>query len=152
MLHEITYSIIAHLKADVDELNDVVWMYDGVSLTGRAKPFASVEQMQANTNVIAKERSYYETTYRFQVGLYADSVSQRSRLEDSIRQALLQPNITLLNTSQFPPTEAGFFYCDVLAATPMPVESASDETGKHRLYFDIEVYVQVKNGENTFKQ
>jgi hypothetical protein len=152
MLHELTYSIIAHLKAEVDELNDVVWMYDGVSLTGRAKPFASVEQMQSNTNVITKERSYYETTYRFQVGLFADSVSQRSRLEDSIRRTLLQPNITLLNTSQFPPTEAGSFYCGVLAATPMPVESASDETNKHRLYFDIEVYAEFKNGANTFKQ
>jgi hypothetical protein len=152
LLHEITYSIIAHLKAQVMELNDVVWMYDGVSLTGRAKPFASVEQMPSNTNVIAKERSYYETTYRFQIGLYAESVSQRSRLEDSIRRALLQPNITLLNTSQFPPTEAGFFYCDVMASTPMPVESATDETNKHRLYFDVGVYTEFKNGGTTFKQ
>jgi hypothetical protein len=152
MLHELTYSIIAHLKAEIDEMNDVVWMYDGVSLTGRAKPFASVEQMQSNTNVMAKERSFYETTYRFQVGLYADSVSQRSRLEDSIRRSLLQPNITLLNTSLFPPTEAGSFYCDVLATTPMPVESASDETNKHRLYFDVEVYTEFKNGIDTFKQ
>jgi hypothetical protein len=152
MLHEITYSIIAHLKAQISELNDAVWMYDGVSLTGRAKPFASVEQMPSSTNVIAKEREYYETTYRFQIGLYATSVSQRTKLEEALRKTLLQPNIKLLDTSQFPPSEAGFFYCDVLAATPIPAESTADETNKHRLYFDVEVYAEFRNGGTTFKQ
>ena len=141
MLHELTYSIITHLKAEVSELNDVVWMYDGVSLTGRAKPFASVEQMPSGHEMLAAGRTTYDDTYRFQIGLMATSISERSRLSDKMKNALRQPNLTLYQTSQFPATEIGFFNCDVLAVTPMPVESATDETNKHRVYLDVEVSV-----------
>jgi hypothetical protein len=123
------------------ELNEVVWMYDGVSLTGRAKPFASVEQMPSGHELLAAGRITYDDIYRFQIGLMATSVSERSRLSDKIITALRQPNLTLYQTSQFPPTEVGFFNCDVLAVTPMPVESASDETNQHRVYLDVEVSV-----------
>jgi len=153
LLHELTYSIIAHLRANVPELHDVVWMYDGVSLTGKTKPFATVEQMQSNTNVITKAREYIETYYRFQVGLFANSISERSRLQEKIRDVLLQPNITLYDTTKpSPPPAIGSFYCDVLAVTPMPVENPTDETNKHRVYFDVEVYVQRKNGGTNFEQ
>jgi hypothetical protein len=141
MLHEITYSIITHLKAQISELNDVVWMYDGVSLTGRAKPFASVEQMPSGHELLASGRTTYDDAYRFQIGLMATSVSERTKLSDKMKNTLRQPNIALLDTSQFPPPEAGFFNCDVLAVTPMPVESAADETNKHRVYLDVEVSV-----------
>lgn len=141
MLHELTYSIITHLKSQVPELRDVVWLYDGISLTGRAKPFAVVEQMQSNHELLAAGRSTYDDTYRFQVGLMATSVSERSKLTDKMTNALRQPNLTLYQTSQFPPTEAGFFNCDVLAVTPMPVETVTDDTNKHRVYLDVEVSV-----------
>jgi hypothetical protein len=152
MIHSLTYSIIAHLKSQVTELTDVVWIYDGVSLSKKAKPFGTVEQMQANTNVIAKERSYYETTYRFQVGLHADTISERSKLQERVKLALLQPNITYFDTREPTPSANGFFYCDVLSEVPVPVESATDETNKHRVYFDVEIYVQRKNGETNYEQ
>jgi hypothetical protein len=152
MIHNLTHSIIAHLKAQVSELTDVVWIYDGVSLSKKAKPFGSVEQMQANTNVITKEREYYETTYRFQVGLYAKSISERSKIQEKVKTALLQPNITYFDTSGPSPNANGFFYCDVTSEVPVPVESATDETNKHRVYFDVEVYVQRKNGVTEFNQ
>jgi hypothetical protein len=152
LLNDITYSILAHIETEVSELTDVVQIYDGVTLTNRMKPFGTIEQMPSSIGVIAKERSYYEKTYRYQIGLYAQSLSQRMKLEEAIEQALLQPNISLLNTSQFPPAEAGFFYCDVLATTPMPAESPADETNKHKVYFDVEVYTEFRNGDNTFKQ
>ncbi|WP_141431904.1 hypothetical protein [Bacillus sp. 03113] len=148
MMHELTYSIITHIKAQVTELVDVVWIYDGVTLTGKTKPFGTVEQMAGNTNIIAKEREYFETFYRFQVGLHAKSIAERSRLQEKIKNALLQPNIALLDTSQpFPPPTVGFFYCDVLAVTPIPVADVTDETNKNLVYFDVEIYVQRKNGE-----
>lgn len=149
MIHNLTYSLIAHLKAQVIELKDVVWIYDGISLTGRLKPFGTVEQMQANTLVTAKAREYYETIYRFQVGLHANSISERSKLQERVKLALLQPNIPYFDTSGPSPIADGFFYCDVNSEVPVPVESATDETNKHRTYFDVEVYVQRRNDGGT---
>lgn len=152
MIHSLTYSLIAHLETQVNELTDVVWIYDGISLTSKVKPFGTVEQMQANTNVIAKEREYYETTYRFQVGLHANSISERSKLQERVKIALLQSNIPYLDTSGPSPIADGFFYCDVNSEVPIPVESATDETNKHRVYFDVEVYIQRKNGGTNYEQ
>jgi hypothetical protein len=152
MVHNFTYSILTHLKAQVSELTDVVWVYDGISLSKRAKPFATVEQMQSNTEITTKEREYYETTYRFQVGLHAKTVSERSKLQERVKLALLQPNITYFDTSGPSPIATGFFYCDVLSEVPVPIESATDETNKHRVYFDVEVYVQRKNGGTDYEQ
>lgn len=152
MIHNLTYSLIAHLKAQVAELTDVIWVYDGISLSEKVKPFSTVEQMQSNTNIIAKEREYYETTYRFQVGLNAKSVSERSKLQERVKLALLQPNITYFDTNGPSPSANGFFYCDVLSEVPVPVESVTDETNKHRVYFDVEIYVQRKNGETHYEQ
>lgn len=154
MIHNLTYSIITHLKTQISELTEVVWIFDGVSLTGKTKPFGTVEQMQANTQIIAKEREFYETIYRFQVGLHAKTIAERSRLQEHVKMALLQPNIPYLDTSKpSPPPAIGFFYCDVLSEVPVPVESATDETNKHRVYFDVEVYVQRRNdGGTTFTQ
>jgi hypothetical protein len=152
MIHNLTYSLIAHLKAQVSGLTDVVWIYDGIALTSKVKPFSTVEQMQANTSVIAKERSYYETIYRFQVGLHANTISERSKLQERVKLALLQPNITYFDTSGSTPSASGFFYCDVLSEVPVPVESVTDLTNKHRVYFDVEIYVQRKNGETDYEQ
>lgn len=152
MLHDLTYSLIAHLKSQVSDLTEVLWIYDGISLTKKAKPFSTVEQMQANTNIIAKERDYYETTYRFQVGLHAKSISERSKLQERVKLALLQADIPYMDTSGPSPSANGFFYCDVLSEVPVPVESATDETNKHRVYFDVEVYMQRKNGGTNYEQ
>lgn len=152
MIHSLTHSIITHLKTQVSELTDVIWIYNGISLSQKVKPFGTVEQMQANTVVATKEREYYETTYRFQVGLYAKSVSQRSKLQESIKLALLKPEIPYLDTNRPSPQASGFFYCDVLSEVPIPVESVTDETNKHRLYFDVEVFIQRKNGEADYVQ
>lgn len=154
MLHELTYSLIAHLKAQVPELTEVTWIYDGVALTGKVKPFGTIEQMQSNTEFIAKAREYYATNYRFQIGLHAKSIAERSRLQERFRTALMMPEIELLDTTRpSPPPAIGFFYCDVNSEVPIPVESATDETNKHRVYFDVEVYVQRRNdGGNTFEQ
>jgi hypothetical protein len=154
MIHNLTYSLISHLKTKIPTLTDIVWIYDGVSLTSKVKPFGTIEQMQANTNVIDKERDYFETIYRFQIGVHANSISERSKLQESVKLALLQPNIAYLDTSKpSPPPTIGYFYCDVLSEVPVPVESATDNTNKHKVYFDVEVYVQKRNdGGTNFEQ
>ncbi|MRX54700.1 hypothetical protein GJU41_12020 [Bacillus idriensis] len=152
MLHALTYSVITHLKATVPALKDVVWMYDGITLTGRTKPYVTVEQMQENMDVLAKERAYYEVIYRFQIGLRTNSISERSRLTEAVRMALMQPNIQLLNTNGPAPVSAGYFYCDITAVVPMPVDEMANETDKHRVYFDVEIITQYRNGSDKFEQ
>jgi hypothetical protein len=145
MLHAIQHSIIEHLRESVAELKDVVWMYDGIVLTGRVKPYVTVEQMQDNTTVLAKERAYYEVIYRFQIGLTANSAGERTKVQETVRKALLNPKITLYNTDGPRSTDAGFFYCDVTAVTPMPVDATADDTSKHRVYFDVEIPMEFRN-------
>lgn len=152
MLHALTFSIINHLKTQVKELTDVVWIYDGVDLTGREKPFSVVEQMPEASTLLASGREDYEETYRFQVGLYARSISERTKLSESVKNALRQPKITLLDTSVIPPTISGVFICDVTAVTPIPIDELANETNKHRVYLDVEVSIYRANGQSEFTQ
>lgn len=152
MLHAIQYSLIRHIDETVPELTSVVWIYDGVSLSGKAKPFSTVEQMPDDTTILAKERAYYETIYRFQIGLMAKTSAERAKLQEKIRKTLLQPNIPLFNTDGPTPVSAGFFYCDVTAVTPMPLEDLADETNKHKVYFDVEIAMTFRNGSDQFEQ
>lgn len=152
MLHAITFSIIKHLDTQVTELTEVVWMYDGISLTGKVKPFSTVEQMAEESELLAAGRTDFDETYRFQIGLHANSVSQRSTLSEKVKTALRQPNITFYDTSGPAPVSAGFFVCDVNAVTPIPVEDSADNTNKHRVYFDVEVTIYRSNGDEVFTQ
>lgn len=127
-------------------------MYDGIALTGRTKPYVTVEQMQENMDVLAKERAYYEVIYRFQIGLRTNSISERSRLTEEVRKALMQPNIQLFKTDGPAPVSAGFFYCDITAVVPMPVDEMANDTDKHRVYFDVEVPAIYRNGNDQFEQ
>jgi hypothetical protein len=147
MLHALTYSIIEHINADLPELTEVAWMYDGVSLSSKKKPYAVVEQMREFTSNIASGRRDYEETFNFQIGLYANSVSERSKLSEKLKRSLKSEQIPFFDTSGPAPASAGFFVCDITFITPMRVEDSSDNTNKHRVYFDIEVSVYRNNGD-----
>jgi len=147
MLHALTWSLIEHLRNQVPEANDVVWVYDGVSLTGRTKPFLTVEQMTGNSESIAAGRLDYEDIFRFQVGLRSRNIGERSRLTDVVKDVLRQPNIPLYDTRIFPPTEEGVFVCDVKRVVPIQAETTEDETNRHRVYFDVEVTVYRRNAD-----
>jgi hypothetical protein len=150
MLHSLTYSLIDHLAKNVSELTEVVWLYDGVSLTDRDKPFGTIEQMPEESEIIAAGRIDYNEVYHFQVGLRARNISERSRLSEKIKQVLRQPNITFLDTTGPTPTSAGFFVADIDAVTPMPIGDLTNETDEHRVYFDVSVsmYRENENGLN----
>lgn len=152
MLHAITYSIIEHLRNQVPEATSVIWMRDGVKLTGEVKPFLTVEQMPTGNELLAAGRRDYSEIYRFQVGLRARNISERSLLTDVVLNVLRQPNIPLLDTRQFPSPEIGVFVCDVTSVTPITSDDISDETNYHRVYFDVAVEIQRVNGEYKFTQ
>jgi hypothetical protein len=137
MQYNLQHSLITHI-ADKTGIK-VVWIYDGVKLP-KSKAFITVEQMQNNTTVISKQREAVRTIYRFQLGLFATSATDRALKQDELKRILLFEEIELLDATT-PGRSLGFFNVDITAEVPMPAEDVSDETKKHRIYFDIEVGV-----------
>jgi hypothetical protein len=137
MQYSLQHSLITHI-ADKTDIK-VVWIYDGVKLP-KSKAFIAVEQMQNNTSVISKQREAVRTLYRFQIGLFATSATDRAIKQDELKRILLFDEIELLDATT-PGRSLGFFNADITAEVPMPAEDVSDETKKHRVYFDIEVDV-----------
>lgn len=132
---DLQHSLRTHL-AEKTGLN-VVWVYDGVVLP-TAKPFITIEQMQNNNEVLSKHREAIRTTYRFQVGLFANSASERARKQDELRRILLRDTIELISTEQVGQS-LGFFNATVTAEVPIPADDISDKTKYHRVYFDVEI-------------
>jgi hypothetical protein len=124
---------------------NTVWVYDGVKLP-KVKPFVTIEQMQNNTTVISKQREAVRTIYRFQIGLFATSAIDRARKQDEVKRVLLFDEIELLDATT-PDTSLGFFNANITAEVPLPAEDVSDETNKHRVYFDVEIDVTLHKGE-----
>jgi hypothetical protein len=118
---------------------NTVWIFDGVKLP-KVKPFVTIEQMQNNTTVISKQREAVRTIYRFQIGLFATSATDRARKQDEIKRVLLFDNIELIDATT-PDTSLGVFNANITAEVPLPAEDVSDETMKHRVYFDVEIDV-----------
>lgn len=114
-----------------------IWVYDGVSLPV-AKPFITIEQMQNNNEVISKLREAVQTTFRFQVGLHANTANERARKQDQLRNIFLFDDIELLDTDT-PGKSLGFFNTNLTAEVPMTADDLSAKTSYHRVYFDIEV-------------
>jgi hypothetical protein len=131
------HSLRTHLSAKTGI--NTVWIYDGVKLP-KSKAFITIEQMQNNTTVISKQREAVRTIYRFQIGLFATSAADRARKQDEVKRVLLFDEIELLDATT-PDTSLGFFNANITAEVPLPAEDISDETQKHRVYFDVEVDV-----------
>lgn len=153
MIHALTYSIVEHLKASIpDVAQRVVWLYDGVTLTGKVKPFITVEQLVNNGAVMAAGRRDYSQTYALQIGAYTRSVAERSKLPEVIERALREP-IPLYNTDGASPVlTTQTFAASVTSITPIIPEDVNDETNKHRAYLDVEITYYVNSDGLTFTQ
>lgn len=137
MQHEIHYSLKRHLEETFVGV-PVVWIYDGVVLPA-TKPFITVEQLQNNNAVLSKLRDSIETTFRFQIGLYAKSSTEKARMQSDIKHALNFEKITLYQTSTSPASASGFFDAFVTSEVAIPAESTESESQKHKVYFTVEV-------------
>ncbi|TCM89602.1 hypothetical protein EV294_11267 [Paenibacillus sp. BK033] len=153
MIHAITYAIVEHLKASIpDVAQRVIWLYDGVSLTGRTKPFITVDQLINTGNAVAAGRRDYQQTYALQIGVYTRSVAERSKLPEVITKALREP-IPLYDTDGTAPVlTTQTFNADVTGITPISPEDVNDETNKHRAYLDVEIRYYLDNNGLTFTQ
>ncbi|MED1742095.1 hypothetical protein P4U97_21810 [Bacillus swezeyi] len=132
---DLQYSIKQHLAEKTGY--KVVWIYDGVTLPD-TKPFITIEQMQNNTSMLAKLRETVRTIYHFQVGINANSVTERAVVQEIVRQIFLFDKIKLIDAMD-PSKELGLFCVDMTGETPIPVEDIEDKTSYHRVFFDIEV-------------
>lgn len=132
------HSLRLHL-ASVTGLT-VVWMMDGVKLPADgSKPFMTIEQMQNNNRKLSKGREAFETIYRFQIGLRADTATNRSRLQDVIKRSLHFDNVPYIDLAQSPATVSGFFNTNLTGEVPISADSVADKSSYHRVYFDVEI-------------
>jgi hypothetical protein len=142
MNYDVTYSLRVALENEVPELNDVVLMRDGVTLTGRPKPFATVQYLQGGGDLVSAGRTSYVDTYRFQIGVFANDVSELHRLETKIRNDVIREpyghdlyvfnevtGVFDLTTDTFTLSDDGF--------TPISNDDSSDETYANHGYFDV---------------
>lgn len=138
MQFNLTYSLRTHLEASTGI--KTVWIYDGVKLPTE-RPLLTIEQMQNNNVNISKSRRF-ETTYRWQVGLYTTSIRERSLLQDAVKGSLIKDKIELLNATTSG-EKLGYFYALVTGEVPITPEDISDKSSYHRVYFDVEVIATI---------
>lgn len=124
-----------------------VLYFDGMKLPSK-KPFLLVEQMQNNFTYLSKGREAVETTYRFQIGIFAESHAQRSTLQDKLRSLFLFEEIPLFDDTGV--NTGRVFAVNVVSEVPITPEDISDKTRTHRLYFDVEV-TQIYHKNRTKK-
>lgn len=149
MDYELAFSVRRHLETKVTELSRVKEIYDGVSLSGVAKPFGTIQSLQTNDTVLAAGRQSYEEVYRYQVGLFASNIGERRRLEEKIRNALrgelalYDENLTLTGDT---------FICDLAGFTPMSNDDPAKDTYNFHGYFDVAVDIMRVTGAKQFTQ
>lgn len=121
-----------------------VWVFDGVKLP-TVKPFLTIEQMPNTVTQLSKLRETMATTYRFQVGLFASSSSERAKLQETVKDILMFDEIPLV-TATVPAQTIGYFYAELTAETPIAAEDISNTTNYHHMYFDIAVELTKNRG------
>ncbi|MDI3411097.1 hypothetical protein QKW52_15530 [Bacillus sonorensis] len=73
-----------------------------------AKPFITIEQMQNNTSMLTKLRETVRTIYHFQVGVYANSATERAAIQEKVRKIFLFDRFKLIDAND-PSKELGLF-------------------------------------------
>lgn len=150
MLNDLQYSIIKHLEANVPEVTEVVWYYDGVNLSDKLKPFILVEDIQTDVNRLEASRTDYREDYHLQVGIFGNSEFERNQILEKAMQALQADKIPLYDTRQTTPAVYGAFFMEIDRVTPMNQDDVTEDTMKHRVYIDVTVAIfRARNGAFT---
>lgn len=138
------YDVQASLKTFLEQQTGLmcVWIYDGVKLPTE-KPFLTIEDLQAQHSTLEKMREIVESTYRFQIGVFAQTSAQKAKLPDEITRLLTFNKIPLIDTSQSGFPAVGFFVAEVERVTPMLNDDVSNVTNNHRAYIDVTVELDV---------
>ncbi|EJV61758.1 hypothetical protein IEO_03053 [Bacillus wiedmannii] len=132
-VNDIMYS----LKKALEEFAPTIWVYDGVSLTGKAKPFLTIESLTGTVDRYSKDN--YARNHLIQIGVYSDTVSNRNELQDRIIDRLERRPIDLYNTSSKAPKLVGFLYAEVSSCDPIPQADVTQVTAKHLSFITITI-------------
>ncbi|PEE49784.1 hypothetical protein [Bacillus cereus] len=132
-VNDVMYS----LKKSLEEFAPTTWIYDGVFLTGKAKPFLTVESLTGTIDRYSKDN--YARNHLIQIGVYSDTVSNRNELQDKIIDRLERHPIDLYNTSLKVPKLIGFLYAEVSSCEPIPQVDVTQVTAKHLSFITIRI-------------
>lgn len=151
MDYGITLSIRQFLATYMPEVTQVVLMRDGVTLTGRTKPFITVKYLGTEDEPMSAGRQSYETIIRYQIGIHAEDVSQMLKLASKTKTLTRRSDGIVRYDDSAVATEDRF-YVDVSGFTPIDNDSTSEDTDNHRGYFDASVTIYYDNGATEFSQ
>lgn len=132
-MNDIMYS----LRVALDNFAPTTWVFDGVDISGKAKPFLTIENLTGTIDRYSKDR--FGKDYLVQIGVYGDTVFNRNELQDEIVNRLESGDIDLYETGSGTPVLAGSFYAEVSSVEPMPQDEANQTTMKHRSYITITI-------------
>lgn len=113
-----------------------ILIYDGIDLPDE-KPFIEIRQLPNSNTTLSKQRESVEVTYRFQIGLFADSHAERTQRQDEIRDLFLFEDIPLY--TNLGELTSRFFNVNLTNEVPFEADDLSDKTNTHRVYFDVEI-------------
>ncbi|MBE5093591.1 hypothetical protein [Bacillus thuringiensis] len=130
-------NVMYSLKKSLDEFAPTSWVYDGVSLTGKAKPFLTIESLTGTIDRYSKDN--YARNHLIQIGVYSDTVSNRNELQDRIIDRLERRPVDLYNTSSKVHKLIGFLYAEVSSCEPIPQSDVTQVTAKHLSFITIRI-------------
>ncbi|PEL75416.1 hypothetical protein CN603_13095 [Bacillus toyonensis] len=133
MLNDVMYS----LKKVLDVFAPTTWIYDGVSVSGKEKPFLTIEDLSGTINRFSKEN--FSRNHLIQVGVYADKVFDRNTLQDKLINRFEKESIDLYDTSKKNPDQIGFFNAKVAGFEPFPQSEVPNVTAKHLSFITITI-------------
>ncbi|HGN6580731.1 TPA: hypothetical protein ACKUPG_004444 [Bacillus cereus] len=133
MLNDVMYS----LKKLLDVFAPTTWIYDGVSVSGKDKPFITIEDLSGTISRYSKEN--FSRNHLIQVGVYADKVFDRNDLQDRIINRFEKGSIDLYDTSKKNPERIGLFYAEVKNFEPLSQKDVEVLTAKHLSFITIAI-------------
>ncbi|CDN35301.1 hypothetical protein [Bacillus thuringiensis] len=133
MLNDVMYS----LKKLLDVFAPTTWIYDGVSVSGKDKPFITIEDLSGTISRFSKEN--FSRNHLIQVGVYADKVFDRNDLQDRIINRFEKGSIDLYDTSKKNPERIGFFNAKVKDFEPLSQKGVEILTAKHLSFITITI-------------
>ncbi|MCU7663758.1 hypothetical protein [Bacillus thuringiensis] len=133
MLNDVMYS----LKKLLDVFAPTTWIYDGVSVSGKDKPFITIEDLSGTISRYSKEN--FSRNHLIQVGVYADKIFDRNDLQDRVINRFEKGSIDLYDTSKKNPERIGFFNAKVKDFEPLSQKDVEILTAKHLSFITITI-------------
>lgn len=147
-----SYSLRKYLDEYFAEISRAVIMEDGISLTTIPKPFATIAYLGSTEEIISAGRVSFEEVHRYQLGIFARSIGERTTLHSRFKELLRDPEgIPIYDLATGLKTDDSFVV-DVSEFAPMTADDNSNETYKHHGYFVVEIEIMRNYGSNIFTQ